>query len=193
MVDAARAQGREMLDEAKAARERVLGDLVRRRALLNAQIEALLRGRDRLLDAYRNVKRTFLEATEALGDVEARAAAERSTTAAEPLDIAAEIAAEIEALEGDSPEIEMPGIETPEIDVDVDVDVVEAETRAAADDDDDRTTGALADVDSLFARLRSNHDAPTVAVITHTGTPAEATETEPAPGTTRHRTMRNRW
>ncbi|HYL53740.1 MAG TPA: DivIVA domain-containing protein, partial [Acidimicrobiia bacterium] len=33
IVEAARAHGREMLDEAKAARERVLGDLVRRRAL----------------------------------------------------------------------------------------------------------------------------------------------------------------
>jgi DivIVA domain-containing protein len=176
MVDAARAQGREMLDEAKAARERVLGDLVRRRALLHAQIEVLRHGRDRLLDAYRNVKRTFLEATEALGDVEARAAAERSTTAAEPLDIAAEIAAEIEALDGGvSSEIEIPGIETP----DVDVDVVEAEARAD-DENDDRTTGALADVDSLFARLRSNHDAPTVAGTTRTEVPAGEADTAPA-------------
>ena len=71
-------------------------------------IELLRTGSDRLLDAYRNVKRTFLEATEALGDVEARAAAERSTTAAEPLDIAAEIAAEIEALdEAASADVEM--------------------------------------------------------------------------------------
>ena len=48
----------------------------------SAQIEELRGGRDRLLDAYRTVKRTFLEATEALAQVEARAAAERSTTAA---------------------------------------------------------------------------------------------------------------
>ena len=79
IVEAARHHGREMLDEAKAARERVLVDLVRRRALLQAQIEELRGGRDRLLDAYRTVKRTFLEATEALTQVEARAAAERNT------------------------------------------------------------------------------------------------------------------
>ena len=36
------------------------------------------RGRDNLLDAYRVVKRTFLEATDALAQVEARAAAERA-------------------------------------------------------------------------------------------------------------------
>ncbi|MDQ1475828.1 MAG: hypothetical protein QOE62_1057, partial [Actinomycetota bacterium] len=62
ILDKARVHGRDMLDEAKSARERVLGDLVRRRALLNAQIEALRGGRDRLLDAYRTVKRTFLDA-----------------------------------------------------------------------------------------------------------------------------------
>ncbi len=175
MVETARVQGREMLDEAKAARERVLGDLVRRRALLNAQIEVLRRGRDRLLDAYRNVKRTFLEATEALSDVEARAAAERLTTAAEPLDIAAEVAAEIAALDTDgSPEAEMAEDEI----LETTVDVVGAETRTDDDENDDRTTGALADVDSLFARLRSNHDAPAVATTTH---PAAQPWTEPAP------------
>ena len=64
LIEAARQQGREMLDEAKATRERVLADLFRRRTLLQAQIEALRGGRDNLLDAYRVVKRTFLEATE---------------------------------------------------------------------------------------------------------------------------------
>ena len=66
-----------MLDEAKATRERVLADLFRRRSLLQAQIDELRAGRDNLLDAYRVVKRTFLEATEALAHVEARVAAER--------------------------------------------------------------------------------------------------------------------
>ena len=69
IIEAARRQGRDMLDEAKSARERVLGDLVRRRALLREQIEALRIGRDKLLDAYRAVKHTFLEATEALAQV----------------------------------------------------------------------------------------------------------------------------
>jgi DivIVA domain-containing protein len=173
MVDAARTHGREMLDEAKAARERVLGDLVRRRALLSAQIEVLWRGRDHLLDAYRNVKRTFLEATEALGEVEARAAAERSTIAGEPLDIAAEIAAEIEALDASDSAAEL---EAPELDG---VDLVAAEVRAGDDDEhDDRSTGALADVDSLFARLRSNPTpvAPAPAAVATRTAPADEPE-----------------
>ena len=77
-IESARQQGREMLDEAKATRERVLADLFRRRTLLQAQIDELRGGRDNLLDAYRVVKRTFLEATGALAQVEARAAAERA-------------------------------------------------------------------------------------------------------------------
>ena len=74
-------QGRDMLDEAKSTRERVLADLFRRRALLQAQVDELRGGRDHLLDVYRVVKRTFLEATGALAQVEARAA-ERSATPA---------------------------------------------------------------------------------------------------------------
>ena len=67
-----------MLDEARVARERVLADLGRRRSLLQAQVEELRQGRDRLLEAYRVVKRTFLDATEALAHVEARAASQRA-------------------------------------------------------------------------------------------------------------------
>ncbi len=151
IVDHARRQGHEMVDEAKAAREHVLGDLVRRRALLNGQIEALRTGRDRLLDAYRTVKGTFLQATEALAQVEARAAAERSTSVAEPVDIAAEIAAEIEKLDEG-----LPGeaVSEPAESVDVAV-VVESTT---TDSSDAEVATALADVDSLFARLRAGHD-----------------------------------
>jgi hypothetical protein len=71
-----------MLDEARVARERVLSDLGRRRSLLQAQVEELRQGRDRLLEAYRVVKRTFLDATEALAQVEARAASDRAHAAA---------------------------------------------------------------------------------------------------------------
>jgi DivIVA domain-containing protein len=150
-IEAAREQGRHMLDDAKAARERVLVDLVRRRALLQAQIVELRGGRDNLLDAYRTVKRTFLDATEALVQVEARAATERAS--AEPIDIAAEIAAEIEALDaadgGAATEAvaELAVTESVEIVIDP----------GAADADADAAT-KLADVDSLFARLRAGHD-----------------------------------
>jgi DivIVA domain-containing protein len=137
IIEAARQQGREMLDEAKSARERVLGDLIRRRALMKAQIEELRVGRERLVEAYGAVKKTFLEATDALANVEARAAAERSTAMSEPIDIASEIAAEIAQLDGTADV----GADTEIVDVVIAIDVEEA--------------GGPEDVDSLFARLRA--------------------------------------
>jgi DivIVA domain-containing protein len=165
ILEHARHQGREMLDEAKAARERVLGDLVRRRSLLNGQIEALRGGRDRLLDAYRTVKGTFLEATEALAQVEARAAVERSASNNEAVDVAAEIAQEIEKLDGsDSTEL-VEAIDLSEDGSGADgsdehVHVVPASSTTSTDAADSDVATALADVDSLFARLRAGHDEP---------------------------------
>ena len=48
----AKQQGREMVNEARAYRERVLGELSRRRELARQQIEQLVHGRDRLLQAF---------------------------------------------------------------------------------------------------------------------------------------------
>ena len=161
LVASARLQGREMLDEAKSARERVLSDLVRRRALLNAQIEALRGGRDRLLDAYRTVKRTFLDATEALVQVEARAAVERSASSNEAIDIAAEIAAEIEKLDdGTVPDTTDEAIAEASSDAEPTEHVRLAPMVLAEEGETDVAT-ALADVDTLFARLRAGHDEPT--------------------------------
>lgn len=77
-LEAARARGREMVTEAQALRERVLGDLARRRKLAHAQVEQLRAGRERLLEAYRMVRRTLDEVTEELtaAEAEARLAAE---------------------------------------------------------------------------------------------------------------------
>ncbi len=77
-VDAAKEAGRDLVNEARAVRERILADLGRRRLLLQAQIDELRAGRDRLLDAYRVVKRTLGDATQALVQVEARAGEELS-------------------------------------------------------------------------------------------------------------------
>ena len=130
----------QMLDEARAARERVLTDLGRRRKLLQAQVEELRQGRDRLLEAYRVVKRTFLDATEALAQVEARAASERAHAPAEPR----RCASTRSSLEQ-------------EILVDA-----HRRRRAAIDAAGRRATnprrrrgGELRDVDSLFARIRA--------------------------------------
>lgn len=48
----AKQQGREMVEEARAYRERVLGELARRREVARQQIDQLLHGRDRLLKAF---------------------------------------------------------------------------------------------------------------------------------------------
>jgi DivIVA domain-containing protein len=185
ILEAARQQGREMLEEAKSARERVLVDLVRRRALLNAQIEQLRVGRDRLLDAYRTVKRTFLDATEALAQVEGRAAEERAH-APEPLDIAEQVSTEIDALEGAHTE---DVTEEPAQLVDLNA-AVAAERVDDDGQDTDETRRALADVDSLFARIRAGHDdggaAPEAAeapgaVATMTEAPASAPEVQAEP------------
>ena len=88
-VEAARVLGKEMVGEAQAVRERLLGDLARRRRLAHVQIEQLRAGRERLLEAYRVVRRTLDEATEELtvAEAEARLAAEaaaRRSAAEEP-------------------------------------------------------------------------------------------------------------
>src|SRR5262249_16266585 len=152
-VENARTQGREMLEEAKAARERVLVDLVRRRALLNSQIEALRNGRDHLLDAYRTVKRTFLDATEALVQVETRAAVERAAPSEQPTDLEAELAAEIEKLDGAAPSPTQTVVtETGDGAVLESVSMIAVAGPTASDRE---VSSALDDVDSLFARLRA--------------------------------------
>ena len=51
-LEMAKQQGREMVNEARAYRERVLNELARRRELARQQIEQLVHGRDRLLQAF---------------------------------------------------------------------------------------------------------------------------------------------
>ncbi|HRB03745.1 MAG TPA: DivIVA domain-containing protein, partial [Ilumatobacteraceae bacterium] len=52
----AKQQGRDMVNEARAYRERVLGELARRRELARQQIEQLVHGRDRLLNAFERAR-----------------------------------------------------------------------------------------------------------------------------------------
>lgn len=90
-VESARRRSRELVAEAEATRDRMLSELARRREALETQLEALRGGRERLLDAYKVVKHTLDEATEALRSVDARpASAEtkrpRVTSAALPAD-----------------------------------------------------------------------------------------------------------
>ncbi len=69
---------RATVDSARAARERILVDLARRRRVAMAEIEQLSAGRERLLDTYGVVRRTLDEVDGELqrADTEARLAAE---------------------------------------------------------------------------------------------------------------------
>ncbi|MDD9372310.1 MAG: hypothetical protein PV358_19470, partial [Acidimicrobiales bacterium] len=76
----AREQGRHLVGEAQMVRERMLGDLSRRRHVAREQLERLNGARERLLAAYAVVKRTVDEATTELTVAlpEARAASEQA-------------------------------------------------------------------------------------------------------------------
>ena len=69
---------RALVNDAQAARERLLRDLARRGRIASSQVEQLKTGRERLLDAYRTVRRTLDEVTDNLqrADAEARAASD---------------------------------------------------------------------------------------------------------------------
>lgn len=55
-VEMAKQQGRDMVNEAREYREKVLSELARRRDAARAQIEQLLHGRDRLMNAFERAR-----------------------------------------------------------------------------------------------------------------------------------------
>ena len=87
-LERSRQQSKDMANEVQGLRNRVMSDLMRRRRSALMQVEQLQAGRDRLLEAYRVVRRTLDEATDSLerAEADARAAAEAAAhrVAAEP-------------------------------------------------------------------------------------------------------------
>ncbi len=69
-VALAKQQGREMVNEARAYRERVLADLDRRTTLARRQIEELLQGRDRLLQVFERARLVAVDVTSDLQAIE---------------------------------------------------------------------------------------------------------------------------
>ena len=69
-VALAKQQGREMVNEARAYRERVLADLERRTKLARQQIEDLVHGRDRLLQVFERARLVAVDVTTELQSVE---------------------------------------------------------------------------------------------------------------------------
>lgn len=66
-IELAKQQGREMVNEAREYRERVLAELARRRELAREQIEMLIHARDRLVKAF---ERARVAANDVVGDLD---------------------------------------------------------------------------------------------------------------------------
>jgi DivIVA domain-containing protein len=178
----AKQQGREMVEEARAYRERVLGELARRRELARQQIEQLVHGRDRLLEAFERARMVAIDVVaeiSPLGSPEEYAdfepggpvplaavpgPVETSLPAPSPVEAAvaeAEVAEEFEddAVTPESPEDSVD--ESASVDMTFGGTVLpfpttgdEATTAPAeADEADD-----VNEVDDLFARIRANQD-----------------------------------
>jgi DivIVA domain-containing protein len=187
-IATARTSGRELVEEARTVRERVLADLGRRRSLLQAQVDELRSGRDRLLDAYRVVKRTLSDATDALAQVEARANAELAVPP--PRVVVPPVDGELEVIQvGPTPPAAPEAEAVTEIDLEGEAVVViddapPAGAGAAADRPDAEDSGAA--VDALFARLRASHTVDSPATIPapearEDGSPGRSEASSPAP------------
>ena len=69
-VALAKQQGREMVNEARAYRERVLADLERRTKVARSQIEELVHGRDRLLQVFERARLVAVDVTSELQSID---------------------------------------------------------------------------------------------------------------------------
>jgi cell division septum initiation protein DivIVA len=67
-IEMAKQQGRDMVNEARAYREKVLSELSRRRDAARSQIEQLLHGRDRLLNAFERARLASEDVINGLAD-----------------------------------------------------------------------------------------------------------------------------
>jgi DivIVA domain-containing protein len=166
----AKQQGREMVEEARAYRERVLAELSRRRELARQQIEQLIHGRDRLLQAF---ERARLVAVDVVAEMTPMTGPDEfvdlsPTTGPVPIMVPASAIGDASAIDdgvlGAAPEAalvvvvgvdEEPALEEP-IEDPVDEATVIA-FPATEEIDDDEVTAT--DVDDLFARLRAGRPA----------------------------------
>jgi hypothetical protein len=166
-LESARTQGKHMVAEAQAVRERVLRDLAVRRKKARQQVEKLNAGRERLLEAYEVVRRTIDEATTELSTsltdarVAADAAARRIEEEPEP------------TLEELDEEARAAGIELP-------VDVEPAAEPDRHDDHDDSPGPLSGEVPAVVDDEPAAEAPPTPAEADPPG-PVDEPEAEPAP------------
>jgi cell division septum initiation protein DivIVA len=109
IIEASKQQGREMVQEAKEVRQRMLDDLANRRQALSQQIEQLQAGRDRLSAAYDIVRETLAVATEELHVAlpEGRLSAEVASLQSVDSELEATITPIVTAEELDEPTIDV--------------------------------------------------------------------------------------
>lgn len=68
-LESAKQHGRDMVNEAREYREKVLADVARRRELARQQIEQLVHGRDRLLQAFERARLAAVDVVAELGSL----------------------------------------------------------------------------------------------------------------------------
>ena len=226
-IEAARQRGREMVNEARVVRERILADLGRRRSQLEKEVGELESARERLLEAGRLVRGTLADAAEALVPFEVVAESaepgdedegERDEGERDEGEHPAGLAPTLVVVDGGSadepgedegeptpsPDDEeraagdagaaradedVPDEDEPDEDEPDDDERVEAEQDVEPDEDErdevDQHDGGQADVDAVFARLRSARErrTPPPPADTEAAAPAPAavlTEEPPA-------------
>ncbi|MEL6890403.1 MAG: DivIVA domain-containing protein [Actinomycetota bacterium] len=152
-VEMAKQQGREMVNEARAYRERVLSELSRRRELAREQIEQLVHGRDRLVAAFEQAR---VAAVDVMAELEPLGEPNEyvdltPTTGPVPVMVARDESAALEPTA--SVDVIVPGESADTTDVDADAetelsdpetteqDASDAERSATATSTDDEPTG----------------------------------------------------
>ncbi|MCY3634810.1 MAG: hypothetical protein OXH23_04295 [bacterium] len=163
-VEHGRAQGREIVEQAKALRLTVLRDMARRRQGARSQVERLRAGRDKLISMLGEARNSIDQSMEtarlslAEAKVLADAAARRIEDEAEPTDLALLSELDDAQVVGMVPET----APVPEVEEGVTLlsPVERDPVESAADHPALSSAGDKGDVDAIFARLRTQSDQP---------------------------------
>jgi DivIVA domain-containing protein len=140
-VQMAKQQGRDMVNEARAYRERVLSELARRRELARQQLEQLIHGRDRLLQAF---ERSRLAAVDVMAELTPLGEPVeyvnlQPTTGPVPLMVpATSMYMQPDRDDDDLDQVAQTQVEVAEADIEIvegDIEIVEADVFGDADDD----------------------------------------------------------
>ena len=180
----AKQQGREMVNEARAYRERVLSELARRRELARQQIEQLMHGRDRLLQAFERSRLVAVDVMAELtplgepseyvnlapttGPVPLMVPNQRPTDEPEQSPIAITVVEPVATDEVATDEVVADEVDVVEVTVDESAEVVEVADPPAADNDVDNTVLLMRDAHEVHdhdERDDARKAAPVVALF----------------------------